>query len=91
LRAGKILNNGDYMIQSTMVAILGRMAIYTGQKITWERALSSKEDLTPARYAILKNPEHDEQSGSKVSLPCVQSPALTRGQAHKLRQPGAAP
>jgi predicted dehydrogenase len=51
LRAGKIMNNGDYMIQSTMVAILGRMATYTGHKITWERALSSKEDLTPARYA----------------------------------------
>jgi predicted dehydrogenase len=51
LRAGKIINNGDYMIQSTMAAILGRMATYTGQKITWERALASKEDLTPARYA----------------------------------------
>jgi predicted dehydrogenase len=51
LRAGKIINNGDYMIQSTMVAILGRMTTYTGQKITWEKALSSKEDLTPARYA----------------------------------------
>lgn len=51
LRAGKILNNGAYMIQSTMVAILGRMATYTGQKITWERALASKEDLTPTRYA----------------------------------------
>jgi predicted dehydrogenase len=51
LRAGKVMNNGDYMTQSTMVAILGRMATYTGQKLTWERALASKEDLTPARYA----------------------------------------
>ena len=50
LRAGKIINNGDYMIQSTMVAVLGRMATYTGQKITWEKALASKEDLSPARY-----------------------------------------
>lgn len=51
LRAGKIINNGDYMIQSTLAAILGRMATYTGQRITWERALASKEDLTPAQYA----------------------------------------
>src|SRR5262249_14174526 len=50
LRAGKIINNGDYMIRSTMAAILGRMATYTGQKITWEQALASKEDLSPARY-----------------------------------------
>ena len=33
------------------VAILGRMATYTGQKITWDRALSSREDLTLAHYA----------------------------------------
>jgi myo-inositol 2-dehydrogenase/D-chiro-inositol 1-dehydrogenase len=51
LRAGKIIHNGDYMIRSTMVAILGRMATYTGKKISWERALSSKEDMTPVHYA----------------------------------------
>ena len=31
-------------------AILGRMAAYTGQEVTWEMALNSKEDLSPARY-----------------------------------------
>lgn len=51
LRAGKTINNGDYMARSTMAAIFGRMATYTGQKITWDRALASKEDLTPAHYA----------------------------------------
>jgi hypothetical protein len=50
IRAGKPINNGDYMTKSTMMAILGRMATYTGQIITWEKALNSKEDLTPARY-----------------------------------------
>jgi hypothetical protein len=29
---------------------MGRMAAYTGQQITWEQALGSKEDLTPAKY-----------------------------------------
>ena len=32
------------------MAIMGRMATYTGQVITWEMALNSKEDLTPAKY-----------------------------------------
>ena len=50
LRSGKVINNGDYMIRSTMAAILGRMATYTGRKITWEQALASKEDLSPAHY-----------------------------------------
>jgi predicted dehydrogenase len=50
IRAGKPINNGDYMTKSTMMAILGRMATYTGQIITWEKAMHSKEDLTPAKY-----------------------------------------
>ncbi len=50
IRAGKPLNNGDYMAKSTLLAIMGRMAAYTGQEITWEMALNSKEDLTPAKY-----------------------------------------
>jgi predicted dehydrogenase len=50
VRAGKPINNGDYMAKSTLLAILGRMAAYTGQVITWEQALSSQEDLSPPRY-----------------------------------------
>src|SRR5205807_7559298 len=50
IRAGKPINNGDYMAKSTLMAIMGRMATYTGQFITWDQALNSKEDLTPAKY-----------------------------------------
>ena len=38
------------------MAILGRMATYTGEEITWERALNSKEDLSPRHYAFGPNP-----------------------------------
>ena len=51
IRAGKPINDGDRMAKSTLLAIMGRMAAYTGQVITWEMALNSREDLTPPRYA----------------------------------------
>jgi predicted dehydrogenase len=51
VRNGRPLNNGEYMARSTLLAVMGRMAAYTGQEITWEMALNSKEDLSPARYA----------------------------------------
>ncbi len=51
IRAGAPLNNGEYMAKSTMLAIMGRMATYTGQEITWEQALASEQDLSPAKYA----------------------------------------
>ncbi|HLJ91677.1 MAG TPA: Gfo/Idh/MocA family oxidoreductase [Gemmataceae bacterium] len=50
IRSGKPIHNGDYMTKSTLLAILGRMAAYTGQAITWEMALASKEDLSPPAY-----------------------------------------
>ena len=49
-RNGQPINNGEYMSRSTLLAILGRMAAYTGQEVTWEMALNSKEDLRPAGY-----------------------------------------
>jgi predicted dehydrogenase len=51
IRSGKPINNGEYMAKSTLLAIMGRMAAYTGQLITWEMALNSKEDLSPPKYA----------------------------------------
>ena len=50
IRAGKPINNGEYMAKSTLLAIMGRMAAYTGQQITWEMALASKEDLSLPKY-----------------------------------------
>jgi len=56
IRAGKVINNGDYMCQSTLVAILGRTAGYTGQRITWQEMNASKLDLSPKRYAFDAEP-----------------------------------
>ena len=51
LRSGHLINNGDYMCNSTLIAIMGRMACYTGLEVTWEQVLNSHEDLSPPRYA----------------------------------------
>jgi predicted dehydrogenase len=50
IRQGNPINNGEYMAKSTLLAIMGRMATYTGQLVTWEQALNSAEDLSPASY-----------------------------------------
>jgi len=50
IRDGKTINNGTYMSRSTLLAIMGRNSAYTGQRITWEQAMNSKEDLTPKAY-----------------------------------------
>jgi hypothetical protein len=64
IRAGKPINNGEYMARSSLLAIMGRMAAYTGQEITWEMALNSREDLSPERYDWGARPP-----ASAVSMP----------------------
>lgn len=50
IRRNEPINNGEYMCNSTMMAILGRLAAYTGQTITWEQLWNSQLDLTPPAY-----------------------------------------
>ncbi|MGJ8696929.1 MAG: Gfo/Idh/MocA family protein [Verrucomicrobiaceae bacterium] len=47
LRDGKIPNNGDHMVKSTALGILGREAAHTGQRITWDQLWASDNDLAP--------------------------------------------
>ena len=67
IRAGKPINNGEYMAKSTLLAIMGRMATYTGQEITWDMAWNSKEDLSPPRY-----------EWGEIATPEVAIPGVTR-------------
>ena len=47
IRSGKPINDGEWMAHSTLMAIMGRMAGYTGQEITWEQAMNSQQKLVP--------------------------------------------
>ncbi len=68
IRSGTPINNGEYMAKSTLLAIMGRMAAYTGQEITWEMALDSQEDLTPPAY----------DWSTPLAEPAIAVPGLTR-------------
>jgi len=47
IRSGKLINDGEWMAHSTLMGIMGRMAAYTGQEVTWEQAMNSQEKLVP--------------------------------------------
>jgi myo-inositol 2-dehydrogenase / D-chiro-inositol 1-dehydrogenase len=47
----KPINDAFNGAKSTMTAILGRMATYSGKKIKWEDALNSQINLMPDRFA----------------------------------------
>jgi len=47
IRNGQPINDGVWMAHSTLMAIMGRMAAYTGQEITWDQAMNSQLQLVP--------------------------------------------
>jgi predicted dehydrogenase len=47
IRKAQPVNDGKRMATSTLLAMMGRMAAYTGQQITWDQALNSQEKLFP--------------------------------------------
>lgn len=49
IRAGKPINDGTRMAYTTLMAIMGRMAAYTGKRVTWEQALNSQQSLVPEK------------------------------------------
>jgi predicted dehydrogenase len=52
IRAGRPINTCERGARSTLMAIMARMAAYTGQTVTWDQAMNSKEDLTLPAYAF---------------------------------------
>jgi predicted dehydrogenase len=47
IRKGEPNNELKNVAESTLTAIMGRMAAYTGKAVTWEQALKSKMDTMP--------------------------------------------
>jgi predicted dehydrogenase len=75
IRSGQIPNEGDFGAKSTMTAIIGRLATYTGRLIKWEDAMKSNIslcDVDNLRSLDDKAPLYPDQDGkyfiSKPSL-----------------------
>jgi predicted dehydrogenase len=50
IRSGQPINDGSWMAQSTLMGLMGRMAAYTGQEVTWEQAMNSQEKIVPDEF-----------------------------------------
>ncbi len=56
IRQGTPYCEGDYGADSSMTAILGRMATYSGKVVTWDEAVKSDLSLLPEKFAFDADP-----------------------------------
>ena len=76
VRTGGYRNDAEYAAYSTWMAVMGRMATYTGQAITWEQVLASQENLVPDDLSWDTPPpvQPDADGGYPVAVPGTTLP-----------------
>jgi predicted dehydrogenase len=52
IRTGTPINEAKQASESTLTAIMGREAAYSGQEITWEQAMHAKQDFALPKYEL---------------------------------------
>ena len=50
IRNGTTINNGDYMLNSTMMLLMGTYAVWTGKRLTWDEVWNTKTTVTQPAY-----------------------------------------
>ncbi|HVO12322.1 MAG TPA: Gfo/Idh/MocA family oxidoreductase [Vicinamibacteria bacterium] len=69
IRAGRPLNEGRQVAESTLTAIMGRMSAYTGRALSWDWVLNaSKLDLSPAKLELGEAPTLEVPVPGKTAL-----------------------
>lgn len=73
IRNGEVISNGENGAKSTLTAIMGRMATYSGQEITWEQAVNADMQLMPDDVKWSDNPPvmPDEYGNYPIPMPGV--------------------
>jgi myo-inositol 2-dehydrogenase/D-chiro-inositol 1-dehydrogenase len=52
IRKGQAINEAEHVAKSTLTAVMGRTAAYTGREVTWDELMASNERLGPTEYAM---------------------------------------
>lgn len=71
IRNGEVIADGENGAKSTLTAIMGRMATYSGQLITWEQAMASESQLVPDNLSWDSEPPvmPDENGNYPIPVP----------------------
>ena len=69
IRSGGVINDAEYAAKTTLTAIMGRMATYTGKEITWNQALNSKQVLVPDNLSWNSTPPVLPDSKGRYAIP----------------------
>lgn len=76
IRNGGVISDGENGAYSTLAAVMGRMATYSGQEITWQQVLNSEKVIAPDILSWNDEPPvlPDDNGYYPVPVPGVSEP-----------------
>ncbi len=77
IRKGQPLNNGDYMVRSTSITLMGQFSCYTGKEVTWEQFAASDFAYSPRPEEMRAGMEAPVKPGPDGTYP-VFTPGVTK-------------
>ncbi|MFW6161993.1 MAG: Gfo/Idh/MocA family protein [Planctomycetota bacterium] len=77
IRAGKPVNSGYHMADSTLVTVMGQISCYTGKEVTWKQVLASDFHYPPKPEACRRDMEPPVKPGPDGQYP-VRKPGTTK-------------
>jgi predicted dehydrogenase len=77
IRSGKPVNNGDYMVRSTMITVMGQLSCYTGTEVTWKQVNESDFYYPPKPEDCRDDMEPPTKPGPDGRYP-VPIPGVTK-------------
>jgi myo-inositol 2-dehydrogenase / D-chiro-inositol 1-dehydrogenase len=78
IRAGKPLNNGDYMARSTLITLMGQFTCYTGAEVTWDQISNSTYCHLPRPEEVRTDMPPPVQPGADGTYPLPFTPGVSR-------------
>jgi predicted dehydrogenase len=77
IRESKPINNGDYMVRSTLITLMGQFSCYTGKEVTWDQINASDFYYAPSPEEVRPGTEPPVRPGPDGTYP-VFTPGVTK-------------
>ncbi len=77
IRSGKSINNGDYMVRSTLITLMGQFSCYSGKEVTWDRISNSAYCHLPRPEDVREGMEPPVKPGPDGTYPLPFTPGVS--------------
>lgn len=78
IRSGNPINNGDYMVRSTLITLMGQFSCYSGKEVTWDQISASNYAHLPLPADVRSDMEPPVRPGPDGSYPVFFTPGVSK-------------